>query len=265
MRSAVALDDRDRLGEVIGVGAADAEQVDLLLGQAPDPQRHLAVDMPTWIGASGRGDHVDHRADRGRHPGRVDHDRRPRRAGPVARGGHHLVSGLSTAASVRRARRRAASRGSCGSIISTSAAGSAATSDTHWPIGPAPSTTTRSPPSIRRAADGPDGDRHRLGHRRDAGVGGLDREHLLLAGDQLLLQATVDVDPDQLEVVAGVRPPDRARVALPARAQGPQRDPLADLELGAAVTSERGDRGRRPRGPARAGTANPRRRPTARR
>src|SRR6202041_168359 len=70
------------------------------------------------------------------------------------------------------------------------------------------------------------------------------REHLLLAGDQALLQAAVNVDPDQLEVVAGVRAPDPARGALPTRAQRPQRDPLADLEPGAAVASERRDRGR---------------------
>ena len=54
----------------------------------------------------------------------------------------------------------------------------------HWPIGPAPSTTTRSPPSTARA--GPPGRRStpaRPSPRRPR-VGRIDREHLLLAGDQ---------------------------------------------------------------------------------
>ncbi len=82
---------------------------------------------------------------------------------------------------------------------------------------------------------------------------------------QQLLQAAVDVDPDQLEVVARVRAPDAARVALPAREQRPQRDPAADHELRAAVGPDAPRSWRRPRGPGCAGTAIRRRRRTARR
>ena len=68
-------------------------------------------------------------------------------------------------------------------------------------------------------ADRADGDRHRLDHRRERAVCGGDRKHLLLADTQQLLKPAVDVDPDQLEVIAGIRAPDRAGVAVAARAQ----------------------------------------------
>ena len=75
-----------------------------------------------------------------------------------------------------------------------------------------------------RPVDGADGDRYRLGHRRDGAVVGSDREDLLLADAQVLLQAAVEVDPDQREVVAGVGAADAARVAVPAGVQRIQRD-----------------------------------------
>jgi hypothetical protein len=122
------------------------------------------------------------------------------------------------------------------STISTSAPRSRARRHTHWPIGPAPSTTTRSPGSIAARSARRARRSRRLGHRRDGGVVGRDREDLLLADvDSSWLQAAVDVDPDQLEVVARVRAPDAARVAVPAGVQRPQRHALADARARAAA------------------------------
>ena len=92
-----------------------------------------------------------------------------------------------------------------------------------------------------------------------------DRKHLILTGGQPLLQAAVDVDPDQLEVLAVVRAADAARVAVPARLQRPYRDALAGRQLRAAVRPDAPRSCRRPRGPARAGTASRRPPRTARR
>jgi hypothetical protein len=60
----------------------------------------------------------------------------------------------------------------------------------------------------------------------------------------LLLEAAVEVNPDQLEVVAGVVAADAARITVPARLQRVDSDPLTCLELVAAVRAERGDRPR---------------------
>src|SRR5581483_7479702 len=58
-----------------------------------------------------------------------------------------------------------------------------------------------------------------------------DRIDLLLGHGELLLQAAVDVDPDQLERVARIGATDAARITLPAGLQRPQSYALADLEL----------------------------------
>ena len=60
---------------------------------------------------------------------------------------------------------------------------------------------------------------------------------------ELLLKPAVDVDADELEVVAGVGPPDAAGVAAPAGADRQHRHPLAVGEVGPAVRPHRGDGG----------------------
>ena len=84
-----------------------------------------------------------------------------------------------------------------------------------------------------------DADREWLHQRRDAGALDVDRKHLFLWRNQVLLQAAVEVDTDQPEVVARVRPPDAARVAVPARHQGPQGNELPDGQLITAPGAER--------------------------
>jgi hypothetical protein len=86
-----------------------------------------------------------------------------------------------------------------------------------------------------------DRDRERLHHCCDPGTLDIDREHLVLGRDEMLLQAAVEVDPDQLEVVARVRSSDAARVAVTTRDQWPDRDELAHGELLTAAGSQRRD------------------------
>ena len=115
------------------------------------------------------------------------------------------------------------------------------------------------------ALHGADRDRHRLGHRRDRGVVDVDREGVVGVDPQQLLQASVDVDPDQLEVVARVAAADAARVAMAARVQRPERDPSADRQPFVAVGTDGGDPGCRLVSLHARELRSPRRRLTARR
>ena len=81
----VALDDPHRLAELAAAAAADAEQIELLLGQAADPERHLVARHADLHGTPRRGDHLDHRADGGGHAGGVEHHRRAAAARPAPR------------------------------------------------------------------------------------------------------------------------------------------------------------------------------------
>ena len=165
-----------------------------------------------------------------------------------------------------RARGCSSSRRSCRSITSTSAPRSSATSATHCPIGPAPSTTTRSPArdpasAARRARRSTPA---RPSPRRAASATAIGNTWSWPVR-QPLLQPTVDVDPDQLEVVARVRAPDAARVAV-ARTRAAATAPPAGRPRAPAGNPGPARRSsRRPRAPGRGGTANRRRRRTARR
>ena len=170
--SRVALHDSHRLREVLAGAAARPEEVELLLGQAADADRRLLGRHAHLDGAAGRGHHVDHRPHRGRHAGGVDARREGRPAPP-----HPRPFATTSAAVVHRrvsapSARASSSRLSCRSTSSTSAPSSRATTATHWPIGPAPSTTTRSPGLDAPAVHGVDRDRDRLGQRRQGAVGG---------------------------------------------------------------------------------------------
>ena len=72
----------------------------------------------------------------------------------------------------------------------------------------------------------------------------LEREHLGLVDEEALLQTPVDVDADELEVVAGVGTSDTARIAPAAGAEWIQRNLLSSPQLGAAAGTE-GDDGTR--------------------
>ena len=189
-------------------------------------------DIPICTARPGRGDHLDHRADGDGHAGGVEHHRWPAAARPAPRPHKHLVREVHNKPSAPIAR-ASSSRAGNRSIISTSAPRSRATTHTAWPIGPAPSTTARSPGRIAA----------RLTARTAIDTGSASAAMRRIVGGsetpgpgcrQPLLQPPVDVDPDQLKPVARVRPLDAARVAVAARAQRVHGNPLPDRQLGPA-------------------------------
>ena len=147
--SRVALHDAHRLREVLAGAAARAQDVELLLGQAADADRRLFGGHAHLDGAAGRGDHVDHGPHRRRHAGGVDDDRTGRRRRPTRARRRPPRPRSSIAASRRRARGPAPAGSPAGRRAAPRRRARAATTATHWPIGPAPSTTTRSPDRIR--------------------------------------------------------------------------------------------------------------------
>ena len=108
-----------------------------------------------------------------RHAGGVDDDRRALAARPLARGAHHVVARRPDQ---RLGAQRAAElqpRSPAGRPSAPTRRGRARRRATHCPIGPAPSTTTRSPSAIAAAVDRAHRDRHRLGQRGDRSAAAL--------------------------------------------------------------------------------------------
>src|SRR5579863_9937192 len=237
----IALRRGDRLAEFAAAATADAEHVDLLLGEAADPHRDLLARHADLHDASRGRDRVDHRAHRGRRAGRVDDDGRTAAPGPVARGGGHLA-GARPRDPVRA---ELASQLEAGLLeVDEQDLRPALAREQRDALAdrPGPGDDDLLARFYARTVHGPHRHRQGLGHRGDRGVRDIDRVDLCLPDPQLLLQAAVLVDADQREVVAGVRAPDAARIAVPAGVQRVERDALADDELGTAAGSERLDR-----------------------
>ena len=184
-RGRVALHRRHRLRELPGAAAAHPEEVDLLLRQAADPQRHLRRGHTDLNRPARRGDHVDHRPDRVWRPGGVDRDRRPGRPRPS----HARVRTVSS---------RDAPQQTVGAQFAARAPGADSCRSTTQHLGPAlqrqqaqaladrPRAEHHHPLAAAQsgARQRPDGDRHWLGHRRHRRIVGVHREHLLLRQPQ---------------------------------------------------------------------------------
>ena len=206
------------------------------------PDRCLVVGHADLHGTAGGGDDVDHRADRGRRAGRVNADRRAVRAGPVPRPPRPPRHGCSTralSAPISRLRAEPALLEVDHEHLGSSLARDQADALANRPGAEHDDALAGLDPT---AVDGAHRDRHRLGHRRDHGVVRLDREDLGLARRELVLKAPVEVDADQLEVVARVRASDAARVAMAAGVQRVHGHSLVDTQLRPTIRPDGGDR-----------------------
>ena len=187
-------------------------------------KRHLVARHPDLHRPPGRGDHVDHRPDRGRRPRGVERHRRTAAPGPVPGRARRPRRGRST-----RACRRPCPGQRQAAVLEVDDQHLGAALARHQADALADRTGAQHDHALARG-------RSRPGARRctaiDTGsaiaatrrvVGG---GYTCSAGsDQQLLEAAVEMDADQPEVVARVRAADAARVALPARAQRPHRHP----------------------------------------
>ena len=255
---AVALDEGDRLGELVAVAHARAEDVELLLGEAADPQRDVVGAHADDDDAPGRGGHVDGRADRGRARRSRRHDRRAAVARPLAGEADDLVVVGPRDRLGARARGRGRAGARARSTSSTRRA-ALARGDARSP-GRSGRRRARRPArraSIRAAVHGADGDRHRLGEGGDLGRSSAIGKTCVGGHRQALLEAAVGVDADEAEAVAHVAAADAARVAVAAGRERPQGDPDAGAQRRRRSPGRRRRSSPRPRGPGRAAAIAP--------
>ena len=135
--------------------------------------------------------------------GRVEHHVVAVAAGPPVDLGQRASPARIVSRKPSRSARKASRRSEM-SISVTSPPASRAKNPVPTPIGPAPTTSTRSPFAERRTADGMGADRLELDHRRVAEAEVAGRVEVLLGHEDALAHAAVDVNAKDLQRRAAI-------------------------------------------------------------